>query len=146
MKRVAFLSLCLASAVLITACSPWIKVKPDTQVYTFLDIPIEKLHSETEQYRGTVFEDRFKFFRIYRSREMADLAKREQVIKGKTHFTARPMNQYLHVIRIQLTARQLKAMEEMELKRQEIIKARIRFAGYGPDSSLAFDLLEIMEY
>ncbi len=146
MRKSQFVLAFVLSVMFLTmACSPWVKVKPGEPIHTFLNVPVDHLHSETEKYMGSVFEDSFKFYRIYHDKATADPSKREQVIRGKTHFTARIVKQYIQVIRVQITPRQEEWIRKMEIQRQDVIKARVRFAGYAPDGSLAFDLLEILE-
>jgi hypothetical protein len=125
--------------------SPWVPVAPGAKVYGILDIPLRKLHEEPESYIGTVFEDQFKFYRIYHDKEDADPALRGQVILGETHFTARPVHQYLHAIQILITPRQEAWIRAAGIERQDAIKARIRFKGIAPGAALAFELLEITE-
>jgi len=130
----------------ITSCratSPWVPVAPDEKVYGPLDIPLQKLHEETEDYIGAVFEDQFKFYRIYHDIEDADPAVRGQVIAGETHFTARPVNQYLQFVQIQITPAQEAWIHKRGIQRQDVIRARIRFRGIAPGGALAFELLEI---
>ncbi len=86
--------------------SPWIPVAADEQVLTMRDVPLDLMHREPEKYLGTVFEDRFKFYHIYRDKEDVDPAKSRQTIIGETHFTARPVQQSVHVIRIRITPAQ----------------------------------------
>jgi hypothetical protein len=143
-NRFAFFVL-LLSTVMAAACSPWIKSEPGVPVYTFLDIPMDEIYAEPEKHMGMVFEDQFKFYRIYHDKETADPSKREQTIRGKTHFTARPIPQYLYVIRIRITPQQEKWINKKGIRRQDAIKARVRFAGIAPNGNAAFDLLEILE-
>lgn len=124
---------------------PWKQVRPGEKVYTMLDIPLRQLHRHPEAYIGTVFEDRFKFYRIYHNSEDADPQMRGQVILGKTHFTARPIQQYLQAIQIQITPAQEAWIREQGIERQDAIRARVRFVGMAPGEALAFDLLEILE-
>ena len=138
----------LAALLALTGCaqqSPWIQISSDKKVYGMLDIPLRKLHEEPENYIGTVFEDRFKFYHIYHDKEDADPALRGQVILGETHFTARPIHQYLHAIQILITPRQEAWIRAAGIERQDAIKARIRFKGIAPGAALAFELLEITE-
>jgi hypothetical protein len=114
-------------------------------VHDGLDIPLRKLYEDTENYVGTVFEDQFKFYRIYHDKEDADPAVRGQVILGETHFTARPVNQYLNVVQIQITPRQEAWIREQGIERQDAIRLRVRFKGIAPGSALAFELLEVIE-
>jgi hypothetical protein len=125
--------------------SPWVQVSPDEKVYGMLDIPLRRLHEETEDYIGVVFEDQFKFYRIYHDKEDADPAVRGQVILGETHFTARPVHQYLHAIQIQITPRQEAWIRAQGIERQDAIRARVRFTGIAPGAALAFELLEILD-
>ncbi len=146
MKKDRFAHFSVLIFILAAACaSPWIPLSPGEKVLTFLDVPIERLHAETDRYVGSVFEGRFKFYRIYHDKNTADLSKREQVIAGKTHFTARPLSQYIHVIQIQITPRQEKVIRKMGIGRQDVIRARVRFAGIAPGGALAFDLMEILK-
>ncbi|MEK6776055.1 MAG: hypothetical protein AABY87_04110 [bacterium] len=119
-------------------------LRPDEPVYTFLELPMKRLYSETDSHIGKVFDERFKFYRIYHDKETADPSKREQTIQGKTHFTARPITQYMQVVRIQITPRQEKLLLTMGIERQDVIRAKVRFAGLAPGGSLAFDLLEVL--
>lgn len=136
--------LALGLAGLLAACTdPW---KPATgPVRSLLDTPLASIRAEPDRYRGMVFEDRFKFYRIYHDRETADPAKREQVILGKTHFTARPISQYVHVIRIRITPEQEAWFRQQGIHRQDTIRARIRFAEIAPGGALAFELLEVLQ-
>ena len=70
---------------------------------------------------------------------------RGQVILGETHFTARPVQQYLHAIQIQITPRQEAWIRAQGIERQDAIRARVRFKGIAPGAALAFELLEILE-
>ena len=138
----------LIVALLMAGCErapPWTAVSPDEKIYTMLDIPLQQLHRRPEDYIGMVFEDQFKFYRIYHNKEDADPAMRGQVILGKTHFTARPINQYLQAIQIQITPAQEAWMRAQGIGRQDALRARVRFAGIAPGEALAFDLLEILE-
>jgi hypothetical protein len=139
------LTVVLAAMFLTMACSPWIKAKQGEPIHTFLDIPMDEIHAYPEKHIGMVFEDRFKFYRIYHDKETADPSKREQTIRGETHFTARPIQQYLYVIRIRITPHQEKWINKKGIRRQDAIKARVRFAGIAPNGNAAFDLLEILE-
>jgi len=127
------------------ASSPWIPISPNEKVHGPLDIPLRTLHEEMEEWVGTVFEDQFKFFSIYHDKEDADPAVRGQVIAGETHFTARPVKHYLQFIQIQITPAQEAWILERGIRRQDVIKARIRFRGVAPGGALAFDLLEIAD-
>jgi len=123
--------------------SPWIPIASDTQILTMRDVPLDLMHREPEKYQGMVFEDRFKFYHIYRDKEDMDPAKSRQTIIGETHFTARPVQQSVHVIRIRITPAQEEWIQNKGTRRQDVVKARVRFAGIAPGGSLAFDLLEI---
>jgi hypothetical protein len=125
--------------------SPWVRPGAEEKIYSMLDIPLRKLQEETDDYIGFIFEDQFKFYRIYHDREDADPALRRQVILGETHFTARPVKQYLHAIQILITSEQERWIREQGIARQDAIRVRIRFRGIAPGSALAFDLLEIIE-
>lgn len=146
--RRTVIAVILVALLVMAGCeepSPWIQVTPDEKVYDMLDIPLLKLHEETEDYIGTVFEDQFKFYRIYHDKEDADPAVRGQVILGETHFTARPVQQYLHAIQIQITPRQEAWIREHGIQRQDAIRLRVRFKGIAPGAALAFELLEVLE-
>lgn len=135
-------------AVLLAGCEkapPWSQIRPEEKVHTMLDIPLRQLQRHPEDYVGTVFEDHFKFYHIYHSKEDADPGKRGQVILGKTHFTARPVNQDLQAIQIQITPAQEAWMRAQGIERQDAIRARVRFVGLAPGAALAFELLEILE-
>ena len=125
--------------------SPWIPVAADEQVLTMQDVPLELMYRDPEKYQGVVFEDRFKFYHIYRDKEDMDPARSRQTIIGETHFTARPVQQSVHVIRIQITPEQDEWIQKRGIRRQDVVKARVRFAGIAPGGALAFDLLEIEE-
>ena len=124
---------------------PWIAIAPDARILTMRDVPLQLMHHHPEQYLGTIFEDRFKFFHIYRTKEdmIPDLSR--QAIVGETHFTARPVQQPVHVIRIRITPEQDAWLRDRGIRRQDVLKARVRFAGIAPGGALAFDLLEIEE-
>jgi hypothetical protein len=125
--------------------SPWIPVAADERILTMRDVPLELMYREPEKYQGMVFEDRFKFFHIYRDKEDMDPAKSRQTIIGETHFTARPVQQSVHVIRIRITPAQEEWIQNKGTRRQDVVKARVRFAGLAPSGALAFDLLAIEE-
>ena len=125
--------------------SPWVAIAPDEKVYGMLDIPLRTLHEETENYVGAVFEGPFKFYQIYHDKEDADPDLRGQVILGETHFTARPVNQHLNVVQIQITPRQEAWIRARGIARQDAIRLRVRFSGIAPGSALAFELLEILD-
>jgi len=144
----AAILLVFTALLALTGCgtpSLWVPVGPGEKVHGTLDIPLRKLHEEPESYVGTVFEDQFKFYRIYHNKEDADPALRGQVILGETHFTARPVNQYLNVVQIQITPRQEAWIRERGIERQDAIRLRVRFKGIAPGSALAFELLEVIE-
>ena len=134
----------ILSLLVMAGCSPWLKVPENTKIHSMLDVSIDQLHKQTDQYMGMVFEENFKFFRIYHNREDADLSKKGQVIVGETHFTARPLNQYLHVVRIHITPQQESWMRKEKIERQDVIHARVRFVGIAPGGALAFELMEIL--
>lgn len=126
-----------------THTGPWLPVAGDQRILTMDDVPLRLMRREPEKYAGTVFEDRFKFYHIYRSREDVDPSVRQQVIVGKTHFTARPVMQSTEMVMIQITPEQDAWMTKQGIRRQDVLKARVRFAGIAPGGALAFDLLEI---
>jgi hypothetical protein len=125
--------------------SPWLPVAEDERILTMRDVPLDLMHRYPEKYLGQVFEDRFKFYHIYRDREDVDPAKSRQTIVGETHFTARPVQQSIHMVRIRITPEQDDWILNKGIRRQDVLKARVRFAGIAPGGSLAFDLLEIEE-
>ena len=123
--------------------SPWIQAAADKQVLTMRDVPLDFMRRDPAKYQGMVFDDRFKFYHIYRDVEDADPARREQTILGETHFTARPIQQYFNVVRIRITPEQQQWIEDKGIRRQDVLDARVRFAGIAPRGALAFELLEI---
>lgn len=125
--------------------SPWVAVEPGEKVHSMSDVPLQALQQETETYVGTVFEGQFKFYRIYHDKEDADPARRGQVILGETHFTARPVNQPLDMIQVQITPAQEAWILERGIARQDAIRLRVRFKGIAPGSALAFELLEVLD-
>ena len=144
----AAILLLVGALLAMTGCatpSPWVPVGPKEKVHDSLDIPLRKLHEETENYVGTIFEDQFKFYRIYHDKQDADPALRGQVILGETHFTARPVNQPLDVIQVEITPGQEAWIRERGIARQDAIRLRVRFKGIAPGSALAFELLEVIE-
>jgi len=138
---IALFAICMA----ISCAGPWTKVKPGEPIHTFLDIPMDNIIADPEKYKGTVIEDRFKFYQIYRSKEDVIPEISKQTIRGETYFTARPINQYIYVIQIRITRGQDKWIRNKGIHRQDAIKARVRFAGIAPSGVPAFDLLEIFE-
>lgn len=142
MNRIA-LALWLMSLLTVAACAGPQGRAPEESVYTFLDIPMATLYGDVAKYSGTLFEDRVKFYHIYHSRE--DAKPGQQTVLGKTHFTARAINQYGHVIRIRITPEQEEQLLAMGIRRQNVLNARVRFAEISPAGSLAFDLVEILE-
>lgn len=139
----ATLAVLMCTAAASQGSSPWVKTAPGVKVYGMLDIPLRNLHRNPKKYLGTVFEDEFKFYRIYHDKQDANPALRGQVIVGKTHFTACPVSQALNMIQIQITPAQEAWIRAHGISRQDAIRARVRFAGIAPGKALAFDLLEI---
>jgi len=127
------------------ATSPWVSVEPGEQVHRMSDVPLQALQQETEIYVGTVFEGQFKFYRIYHDKEDADPARRGQVILGETHFTARPVNQPLDMVQVEITPAQEAWIRQRGIARQDAVRLRLRFKGIAPGSALAFELLEVIE-
>lgn len=127
--------------------SPWVTLPSDAgiTVHSMLDIPLRNLIEHPEGYTGTVFEDQFKYYHIYHSKDDADPDSRQQVILGKTHFTARPVKQDTMIIQIQITPQQETWVHEHHIERQDVVRARVRFAGLAPGNALAFQLLEITQ-
>ena len=138
----------LSVALVLGGCaapSPWVKTPSNAKIYTMMEIPMRNLVEHPEKYIGTVFEDRFKFYHIYHSREDVEPGSRQQVILGKTHFTARPIKQDTMMIQIQITPHQESWMQAHHVVRQDVLRARVRFAGIAPGEALAFELLEITQ-
>lgn len=137
----------LATVIMITGlagCSgPWIQAEGERATHSSLDIPLARLRAHPDEYIGMVFEDHFKFYHIYHDRQTADLENREQVIAGRTHFTARPVTQYMYVVQIQITPRQEAWLRKQGIRRQDVVKAKVRYAGLAPGEALAFELLNI---
>lgn len=125
--------------------SPWIPIAEGERILTMRDVPLDLIYREPEKYQGMVFEDRFKFYHIYRDKEDMDPARSRQTIIGETHFTARPVQQSVHVIRIRITPAQDEWILNRGTRRQDVLKARVRFAEIAPGGALAFELLEIEE-
>jgi len=124
-------------------CSP-IKEKPDTVSYSFKDIPISRLRKNAADYVGKVFSGRLKFYRIYQGVASGKKVKRgTQITLGMTHFTARLMDQYAHVIRIRISPEQKSWLQQQGIARQDIIDAKVRFAEISVGNTLAFDLVAI---
>jgi len=155
MHRIALRTACVA-LLLVTACAaPHHEVKPEGPVYSFLDVPLSEVRSHIDQYRGALFEGRVKYYHTYHSREDVDLSlntrpevspnDRVQVILGKTHFTARPIQQYGHMVQIQITPEQDRDLQKRGVERQDVLKCRLRVDGIAPGGALAFDLVEILE-
>jgi hypothetical protein len=142
MNRIALMSLCFALS-LAAACTGPRSRETEIPVFAFLDIPIATLYADVNKYHGAVFEDRFKFYHIYHDRETAKPG--QQTIIGKTHFTARAIGQPSYVIRIRITPEQEEQLLAMGIRRQDVLKARVRYVGLSPAKSLAFELLEILE-
>ena len=130
-------------------------MKPEGPVYTFLDVPLSEVRGHIDEYRGALFEGRVKYYHTYHSREDVDLSlntrpevspnDRVQVILGKTHFTARPIQQYGHMVQIQITPEQDRDLQKRGVERQDVLKCRLRVDGIAPGGGLAFDLVEILE-
>jgi hypothetical protein len=138
----------IGALLALTGCaapSPWVAVGPGVKVHDSLDIPLRKLYEDPENYVGTVFEDQFKFYRIYHDKQDADPALRGQVILGETHFTARPVSRPLDMIQVEITPSQEAWIRERGIERQDAIRLRVRFRGIAPGSALAFELLEVIE-
>ncbi len=114
-------------------------------VYTFLDVPIAFLHEQTEKYMGVVFEDRFTFEGLYNADTPGGSADSKKATQGKPFIEARPIAQTSTVIQIQITPGQEERIKKMGVVKQDLVKAKIRFAGIGPGGNLVFDLIEIME-
>jgi hypothetical protein len=55
------------------------------------------------------------------------------------------VQQSVHVIRIRITPEQDAWILDQGIRRQDVVKARVRFAGLAPSGTLAFDLMEIEE-
>jgi len=141
----ALLALAGCAAPPPEASSPWVTVDPGVEVHGALDVPFADMQEEPEKYAGAVFEDRFKFYRIYHDKQDADPALRGQVILGETHFTARPVGQPLNLIQVVITPAQEAWIRAHGIERQDAIRLRVRFKGLAPGSALAFELLEVVE-
>ena len=146
MKTIASKTFWLSLLVAAACAAPQKAKAPAGPVYTFSDIPMAELRTHVDQYRGTIFEDRVKYYQTYHSREDADPTRRMQVIEGKTHFTARPVNQYTNIIKVQITPEQDKEIVAHGIYRQDVLRVRLRFAGRSPGGALAFDLLDVLEW
>jgi hypothetical protein len=146
MKKIALRTLWLSLLVAVACAAPQKAKEPAGPVYTFLDIPMAELRTHVDQYRGTIFEDRVKYYHTYHSREDADPTRRMQVIEGKTHFTARPVGQYTNIIQVQITPEQDKEIVAHRIYRQDVLRVRLRLAGIAPGGALAFDLIKVLEW
>jgi len=148
MKTVRVTRVVLLMLLWSVACAvqgPWIKADPDAKIYTLLDIPLSELQQHPSQHIGEIFVDRFKFYRIYRNKKDRIPSLSKQTILGKTHFTARPIKQYIHVVQIQITPEQDAWIRAKGIHRQDVIKAKVRFVGLGEGDVMAFELMEILE-
>lgn len=145
MNRIALSSLLLPLLVAVACAGPQRAKEPEGPVYTLSEIPLSELRADVEKYRGALFEDRFKYYWTYRSKEDVDFSRSKQTILGKTHFTARPIDQYTHAVQIQITPDQDRKLVEMGVRRQDVLKCRVRFAGIAPGGATAFDLVEILD-
>ena len=139
MNRIAVRTLLLSLLVTVACAGPQKTKEAEGPVYTFLDIPMAELRTHVDQYRGTIFEDRVKYYQTYHSREDADPTRRMQVIEGKTHFTARPVNQYTNIIKVQITPEQDKEIVAHGIYRQDVLRVRLRFAGRSPGGARAIE-------
>ncbi len=155
MHRIALRTTCIA-LLLITACAaPHHPLKPEGPVYSFLDIPLSEVRNHIDRYRGALFEGRVKYYHTYHNEEdvkryypnnaTAGPNERMQVILGKTHFTARPIQQYVHMVQIQITHEQEEELQRRDIERQDTLKCRLRVDGIAPGGALAFDLVEILD-
>jgi hypothetical protein len=146
MNRIAVRTLLLSLLVTVACAGPQKTKEAEGPVYTFLDIPMAELRTHVDQYRGTIFEDRVKYYHTYHSREDADPTKRMQVIEGKTHFTARPVAQHTNIFQVQITPEQDKELVAHGIYRQDVLKVRLRLAGIAPGGALAFELVDVLEW
>jgi hypothetical protein len=146
MNKIAWRTLWLSLLVAVACAGPQKPKEAEGPVYTFLDIPVAKLRANVDQYRGTIFEDRVKYYHTYHSREDADPTRRMQVIEGKTHFTARPIAQHTNIFQVQITPEQDKELVAHGIYRQDVLRVRLRLAGIAPGGALAFDLLDVLEW
>jgi len=135
----------LTAACAVQGSGPWVKAESDTRTYTLLDIPLSELQQHPSKHIGMVFVDRFKFYRIYRNKEDRIPSLSKQTVLGETHFTARPIKQYIHVVQIQITPEQDAWIRAKGIHRQDVHKMRVRFVGLGHGDVMAFELMEIME-
>lgn len=156
MHRIALRTTCVALLLVAACAAPHQEVKPEAgPVYTFLDLPLSVVRSHIDQYRGALFEGRVKYYHTYHNDEdvkryypdnpTAGPNERMQVILGKTHFTARPIQQYGHMVQIQITRAQEEDLQRRGVERQDTLKCRLRVDGIAPGGGLAFDLVEILE-
>lgn len=148
METVRTVLIVLLMLLLSVACAvqgPWIKTDPGAKIYTLLDIPLSELQQSPSRHIGEVFVDRFKFYRIYRNKQDRIPSLSKQTVLGKTHFTARPLRQYIHVVQIRITPEQDAWIRAKGIHRQDVIKAKVRFAGLGEGDVMAFELMEILE-
>ena len=135
------IGICLSASV---RAALWTEIAQDQVIHKGIDIPAAQLHKKSDRYVGSVFDERFKFYRIYHDKKSKTPGSRQQVIEGYTHFTARPMTQYVQVVRIRITPEQERWLREKGVERQDVVRARVRFAGIAPGGALAFDLLEVL--
>jgi len=157
MPRIALRTAWLA-LFLVAACAlPHHAAKSTAPVHSFLDVPLSEVRSHIDQYHGALFEGRVKYYHTYHSRADVeryypnnsrpdtDPAKRMQVVLGKTHFTARPIQQYANVIQIQITHAQDQDLIRRHVERQDVLNCRLRVDRIAPGGALAFDLVEILD-
>ncbi len=135
--------LILVLFLVISACAGFGNRQPPV---SFDQVPLNQLQGDPESWQGRLFEGRFKFYHIYHGPDRERETPREQRTLVATHFTARPMSQSGHVIRIRLTPAQEAHFKQHGIRRQDVIGARVRFAGVDPDGGLAFELVEVTQW
>ncbi len=140
MKTILILSFCFA----MVSCAGFLARKQPP--VSFDQVPLSQLQNDAQAWQSRVFEGRFKFYHIYHGPDRSKEGPREQRTRVPTHFTARPMSQPGHVLRIRLTPEQEAQFNTRGVLRQDVIEARVRFAGIDPDGGLAFDLVEVTRW
>ncbi|RMG28457.1 MAG: hypothetical protein D6721_08290 [Gammaproteobacteria bacterium] len=133
--------LCLAAAGCVHA--PGTPPGISAPVHRFSEVPLRDLRADPRRWIGTRFEGRLKYYRLYHGPERARPGSREQVVRGKTHFTARPLEQMNYVIQVLVTPAQEAWLRAHHVQRQDTLWARLEFTGLAPGEALAFRLLEV---
>jgi hypothetical protein len=139
---------CLLCVLLTTVLSCAVisnRLRKEPAVLSFLDFPVFRLYTETDKHVGKVFEDRFRFYRIYYQKPSSDLPKTEPALQEKIEFMARPTLHPMYAVRIQVTPQHEQQLSRMDNKKRKAVCALVRFVGKSPDGTLEFDLLEIFD-